>query len=57
MKSGKLKIRYRERICASPKEGHRQSWGEYQVVEGRKVIARFDLEAQAVKFIEERRAV
>lgn len=46
-----FKIRYRERVCASPKAGRRQSWGEYQVIDGRKVIARFDLRHQAEKFI------
>lgn len=43
-----FKIRYRERRNASPKEGQRNSWGEYQVVEdGRKIIARFDTLPQA----------
>ena len=49
--SKSLKIRFRDRVCASPKEGHRQSWSEYQVIEGRTVIARFDLRPQAEQFI------
>jgi len=43
------KIRYRERVNSSPPEGRRQSWGEYQVVEGRRVIGRYDLLEQAKK--------
>ncbi len=43
------KIRYRERHNASPKEGHRQAWDEYQVLDGRKIIGRYDTEAQAKK--------
>jgi hypothetical protein len=41
------KIRYRERRNASPKEGHRQAWDEWQVTDGKKVIGRYDLLSQA----------
>lgn len=44
-----LKIRHRERVQASPKRGLRQGWDEYQVVKGRKIIARFDTLEQARK--------
>ena len=47
-----LTIRYRERICSSPKPGFRQSWHEHQVVDGRKILARFDLREQAERWIE-----
>lgn len=47
-----LTIRYRERVQASPKEGLRQSWTEYQVVEGRRVLSRHDSEEQAKAWIE-----
>jgi hypothetical protein len=47
-----FKIRHRERICSSPKAGLRQSWDEWQVVEGRKVVGRFDLREQAERWIE-----
>lgn len=42
-------IRYRDRVQSSPPRGMRQSWGEYQVVEGRKIVGRFDLLSQARK--------
>ncbi len=43
-----FKIRQRERINSSPKEGLRQRWTEYQVVSGRgKITARYDLLSQA----------
>lgn len=47
-------IRERDRRCASPKDGLRQAWSEVQVVEGRKVVARFDLRYQAEKWIAEK---
>jgi len=41
-------VRYRQRRCASPKEGHQQAWDEYQVVGPRgRVMSRWDLEEQA----------
>lgn len=42
-----VKIREKIRRCASPKDGLRQKWTEWQVVEGRKVLSRHDTEAQA----------
>ena len=46
-----LKIRERERVQASPPPGHRQSWTEWQVVQGRKVISRHDFKEQAERFV------
>ena len=43
----KLTIRERHRVNASPREGERQSWVEWQVVEGRKVLSRHDFKEQA----------
>lgn len=43
------KVRYRIRLNASPKEGHRQTWGEYQVVRGREVIGRYEMLEQALR--------
>ena len=43
------RLRFRERHNGSPKEGMRQEWDEWQVVEGRKVIGRYDLRSQALK--------
>src|SRR5690554_3137082 len=48
---GRLKIRIRERIQSSPPPGQRQWWIEYQVLDGRKIIARCDTEAEAERFI------
>lgn len=42
-----LRIRRRERINASPKEGLRQAWTEYQVLDGRRIVSRHDTEEQA----------
>jgi hypothetical protein len=42
-----LKIRYRVRRLASPPEGRKQEWGEYQVVHGRNIVGRFDTLSQA----------
>ncbi len=42
-------LRFRRRTNASPKEGRRQAWEEWQVVDGRKVIGRYDLRSQALK--------
>lgn len=43
-------IRARQRTSASPGGGRKQSWSEWQVVQGRKVLGRFDLEGQAGAF-------
>lgn len=43
-------IRLRDRVQASPKPGLRQSWSEYQVVQGRKIIHRADLRYQAERW-------
>lgn len=37
----------KQRRCASPREGMRQSWTEWQVVDGRRVLSRHDTEKQA----------
>lgn len=37
-----MKVRFRERREASPKEGLRQSWTEYQLLKDRKIIQRFE---------------
>jgi len=42
-----LKIRVRDRVQASPPPGMRQGWTEYQVVDGRKVVGKFDTREQA----------
>lgn len=47
-------IRERHRRCASPKEGMRQAWDEVQVLRGRRVIFRCDIQSQAIKWIDER---
>jgi hypothetical protein len=47
-----LKIRLRERRNASPKDGCRQAWDEWQVVDGRKILSRHDLESQAKAWLE-----
>jgi len=49
--TAELKIRERHRINASPKEGLRQAWTEYQVVQGRRVLSRHDLREQAEAWI------
>jgi hypothetical protein len=41
------KIRTRQRHLASPPPGMRQSWTEVQVVLGRRVVHRCDIEAEA----------
>jgi hypothetical protein len=45
------KIRVKERINSSPREGERQSWTEYQVMEGRTIVYRGDTQEQAERFI------
>jgi hypothetical protein len=44
-----VKIRCRYRSTWSPKEGHVQGWNEYQVVDGRKIVGRYDLLRQALE--------
>ncbi len=48
-----LTVRLRVRRNASPKDGLRQIWDEWQVCDGRKVISRHDTEAQAQRALEE----
>lgn len=50
-------IRERQRR-GRPKEagGDHIEWTEVQVVQGRRVLARFDLESQAIRWIDERTA-
>lgn len=48
------KIRERHRICASPKQGLRQSWDEFQVILGQRIMARFDFREQAEIWIAEK---
>lgn len=43
-------IRLRHRVQASPKPGLRQSWYEYQVVQGRRIIHRADMLHQAERW-------
>lgn len=46
-----MKLRKRERRVASPGDGLRQRWTEWQVVSGRRVLSRYDTEEQARKWI------
>ena len=48
-----MKIRERHRYTASPKAGFDTEWIEFQVVDGRKIIGRFDLREQAEAFVAE----
>lgn len=45
---GPYTVIQRDRIQASPPEGMRQDWTEYQVKLGRRVLARFDFLDRAV---------
>ena len=47
-KGPRRRVICKERRCASPREGLRQSWTEWQVVEGRRVVSRHDTERQAL---------
>lgn len=49
-------IRIRTRRLASPPEGLRQEWDEAQVLDGRKIVARFDIREQAERWIAKREA-
>jgi hypothetical protein len=44
---GKIRVVEAERTNASPREGERQNWSEYQVVHGRRVVSRHDTRKQA----------
>lgn len=46
-----LKIRKRERVHSSPPAGMDQSWTEYQVMLGGKILARRGTMEEAEKFI------
>ena len=48
---GRVNIRLRERRLASPPEGMRQSWAEWQVCQGRRVLSRHDTEQCARKWV------
>lgn len=50
-----LKIRERHRRGYVKEVGGYTGWHEWQVVEGRKIIARFDMEHQAMEFVEKRK--
>ena len=41
-------IRLRRRTQSSPRVNHAQEWHEYQVVEGRKILGRYDFLSQAL---------
>jgi hypothetical protein len=49
--SARFKIRFRERRGHSREAGGYAAWTEVQVVEGRRVVGRFDLEHQAQAWI------
>jgi hypothetical protein len=44
------KIRFRKRVDASPKEGLKQSWDEWQIVIDRKILARLGSENEARRY-------
>lgn len=52
MTATRLTIRSRERRQASLREGLRQAWTEWQVVDGRRVVSRHDFEHQAIAWRE-----
>lgn len=47
------KLRRRERIDSSPPAGHSQSWTEWQVVVGRRIVIRMGTEKEARRVAEE----
>lgn len=49
----KLKIRKRERRGYVKEAGRHSAWTEFQVVDGRRVIGRFDFERQAEELVRE----
>lgn len=51
---GAYKIVCQDRRLASPPQGQKQAWTEYQVKEGRKVISRWDTQDQAEKDAQKR---
>jgi hypothetical protein len=44
-------VRTRRRHCANPRVGFKQAWDEVQVVQNRRVVARFDMQEQALRWI------
>jgi hypothetical protein len=48
----RLKTRKRDRFQASPPRGLKQEWTEWQVIDGRRVVARFDTDSEADAWIE-----
>jgi hypothetical protein len=53
---GRIQIRPRERRKASPREGERQAWIEWQVIQQRRVVSRHDTKEQAVAWTKKRLA-
>ena len=49
-----FRIRKRERIQSSRPEGLDASWTEYQVLNGRRIVARLETREQAERWIAER---
>ncbi len=49
----RYKIRKRDRIHSSPPAGMSQEWTEYQVIEGRKIVARCGSQEAAEEVIAE----
>lgn len=43
-----LRVVEKQRRLASPRDGERQSWTEWQVLDGRKVLSRHDTQRQAI---------
>jgi hypothetical protein len=48
-----LTKRLRHRRCYAKEYGAHAQWMEWQVVQGRKIVSRFDLETQADEYIAE----
>jgi hypothetical protein len=44
-------IRLRRRVQASPPPGLRSAWDEWQVLDGRRIVSRHDMEHQAQAWI------
>lgn len=44
-------IRSRKRVEASPKRGMKACWVEWQVWQGRRIVARYDTEGQAQQWV------
>lgn len=43
-----LRVVEKQRRRASPRDGHKQAWTEWQVIDGRKVLSRHDTHRQAM---------